>query len=119
MKLNARHQALLMHRLSAGVIPEVLADSDLGISVDDAITAQAHVCFMVGTTELDIAQLNRVQREVLKDCLDGATYFAGYEDAIALKERTRGDFLADSRAANELEEEFFKATGEKVSFIRG
>ncbi len=118
MKLNQRHQGLLLHRLGAGTIPEVLACSFDDISEQDAEDAAQRVEKMIESGSIDIAKLDRIEREVLRDCMDGATCFADYEDAIALGKTNRGNYLADHRAANELEKAFFEATGEKVVFVR-
>jgi hypothetical protein len=67
--------------------------------------------------ELDLGAMDEVTVEILKDCMDGTTYFADVEDAVALRNITRGTALAMERAAQSLEAKF-SAAGHKVSIPR-
>lgn len=70
-----------------------------------------------GRITVDLAAMDEIDRELLKDTLNGSTYFCGFDDAIALKETTRGTFLSAERAAQSLESKF-RSAGHRVFIPR-
>lgn len=119
MKLTKTQIDLLDHHLSAGVIAEVLAETeDLAISLAEAEKAVDTVDRMVASGDLPLESLSRVELEVVIDCLEGSTYFCGEGDAIALGETTRGRQAERHKAANALEKAVSAAAGRQVLCTR-
>ncbi len=118
MKLTPTQKDLLLHRPEDCIV-ECLADTEeLNITADQAQTAVAEVTAMIETGEIDIVGLNRIQREVFKDMLDGSTYFCDADDAIALGETTKGKVAGAHRNADALEQAYFSVTNERVFIPR-
>lgn len=108
-----------MHRIDSGNIPAVLADTEeLNITESEAEAAVQRVTGLIKSGSIDIQSLNRAEREVFKDAMDGSTYFCGEGDAIVLKELSRGKSMAMHKAANSLEESFYKETSERIYIPR-
>jgi hypothetical protein len=119
MNLTASHQEILLHRLDSGAIADCLADTEeLQISREDAENATLEVTKMVKSGRIYLDQLGYAQKEVLIDCLEGSTFFAGWEDAVATRETTRGRMLNLFKAAVELEEAFTAAFGRQINCTR-
>ena len=109
---------LLNHRLESGTIPGVLADSDIGICEDDAIHAEGSVTTLVQSGEIDLRKLDMVQLALFRDALEGTTYFANEEDAIASGETTKAKMRTAHKAADRLEEAFKSETGRTLEIPR-
>lgn len=95
-KLSKRARVILMHRLDASdAVAEAL---DL---------PENHPAFAEAREALESGSLDGLKSaeavEILKDCAEGSTYFAGAEDAVALGEISKGSLMADHKAANEIE----------------
>lgn len=53
----------------------------------------------LGNRLIDVTTLTEIDREVLKDCLEGSTFFADMDDEVALGNMTKGKKLAYRKAA--------------------
>lgn len=53
----------------------------------------------MGNQLIDVENLTEIDREVLKDCLDGCTFFADMDDEVALGRMSKGKRLAYRKAA--------------------
>ena len=113
IKLTNLEWAIIEHRLSPwGCLTECLEEKfEPNITYE---TAQTLFYKLKVERVINFEELRPLQIEILKDCLDGSTYFAGDLDAVATKELSRGKFLAQRRAAKSLEKKFNKA-GHSVS----
>ncbi len=119
MKLTPSQKALLQHRLSADVIAGCLADTEeLKISLAEAEEAERKISAWVEAGQLPLEQMNKVEIEVVRDCLDGSTFFADEDDNIALGYTTRGKQRTFHKAADQLEAEILRVTGAPVRTIR-
>jgi len=59
-----------------------------------------------GAVKIDVESLSEIEREALRDCVDGSTWFASAEDAVASGEISRGKLLAHQRLAIAIEKKF-------------
>jgi hypothetical protein len=116
---------IIEHRLSAAdAIAECLADTEeLNIEESDAYNHAVDLMFDCvkqvarGNITLDLDEMDRVTLEVLKDSLDGSTFFADIYDAVARKEITKGKMLSELKAALSLESKL-EALGIKLCIPR-
>lgn len=119
MNLTKIQRELLLHRLESGCIAGCLADADENPPLEsDAEIAVDSVMLLVSAGVLPFHAIPAIQLDVIEDAMDGSTFFADSQDAVTLKEISRGRLLAMHKAANELETAFFKATGRRVSVPR-
>lgn len=117
-KLTKPQVEILRHRLDSGVVADVLIESDICTELADAEEAVAAVRDYVENGELPEADaLRALEIEVLADCLDGCTFFAGIEDAVATGELTRGASLSFFKAAGQLEVLISDLCGRQVDCV--
>lgn len=64
---------------------------------------------------IDTDALNPVEIEVIRDCVDGSTWFCDSEDAVATRQMTRGRLLGWHKSAAALEKKLAEA-GIECSF---
>lgn len=116
MKLTPTQYLILEHRISGGTIAEVLADTeDLNVTYDEAQIAVDAVEKMINSRNLPLETLTPLELEVVIDCLDGSTFFASADNAIACGEYTRSKLNTALKAAAELEDAVSKVAGRRVS----
>lgn len=115
---------IIEHRLSlADTLAEVISETfDWKFEECEAKARTLYQTFTfdflaTGRITVDLAEMDEITREILKDTLDGSTYFAGVEDEVSLGRITRGSVLAMQRAAQSLESKF-AAAGHRVSIPR-
>lgn len=119
MKLASLEIDILEHRLSSGSIAECLADTEeLDISLVEAEAAVAQVMADVKAGNLPLYTYSRIELEVVIDCLDGSTYFAGSDDAVAEGNLTRQKLTAQHKAADTLESAVSLVAGRRVKCVR-
>lgn len=117
-KLSKPQVEILQHRLGSGCVADVLWESEVVEDVKDAEAAVAAVQAYVEKGELpEDDGITPLEREVLADCLDGSTFFANIDDAVALSHVNRGQFLSWRRAATELETLISRLCGRQVSCV--
>ena len=116
IKLTKTQIDILRHRIESGCIPEVLAESDI-CTVELADDAVMEVRRMLDAGGFD-DQLSAIELEVIADCLDGSTYFANIDDAVALKQISKGAALMLFRAANELDALVSRLLGRPICCVR-
>lgn len=119
--LTPREWDIIYHRLS---VPDALADCLSDDSNWDWQECFDTVCDMTiklkiaakenGRVEIVLDGLNDIQKASLRDCVDGSTYFASSEDALATGEINRGQLLAWTKCAHSIEAKF-EAAGLKTT----
>ena len=123
MKLTPTQIDILDHRMSLGA--EHIAECIWSNEEFDPPTTQAEAEAACASVEkmllagfIPLESLTLAERRVMDDLLDGSTYFANEEDAIALGETTRSKSRTRHKAADELETAFTAAFGERVRCAR-
>lgn len=116
-KLTPTEREILMHRLESGCIADVLFESDVA-PLDEAENAVHRVTNFVKESALPLEDFTRLELEVVEDCLDGSTYFADYDDAMARNQTTRSKVRKWNKAADDLEDAVSKAVGHPVVCAR-
>ncbi len=116
MKITPTQAAILEHRLSAGTIPEVFADSEPPVPISETEKAVVEVEGFIALRFLPFETMTKLELEVIIDCLDGSTFFGGggAEDAVAEGTLSRSKLQRWHKAADELEEMVSKAAGHPV-----
>lgn len=110
--LTPHQWAIVSHRLGAAdAIAECFADDpDLppaaAEALRDQVRSRANEIEHAGRHGLDVDNLPDLDREIIVDCCEGCTLFAGLADAVALGEVSRGQALNLHKAATELERLF-------------
>lgn len=61
------------------------------------------------TKQIDFDKLDKMQIEIITDCLEGSTYFGSIEDALASGEINKGQYMSMFKAAQSLERKFASA----------
>lgn len=102
LKLTPNEWAIVDHRLS---LPDALADclSD----GEEAKYQWQQVCDAANNMRRDgklvmVLEVPSVEADILQDCVDGSTYFASAEDAVACGQISRGKLMADQKSAYSL-----------------
>lgn len=116
MNLNPTEKELLQHRLD---VPDALADALEEEFSHPYVEECARVLAKALRTsaDLDFSKLSACQLALLKDCIEGSTFFADAEDAVAAGTTTRSQLMHWQKAAHSLERKF-AALGHKVNFPR-
>jgi len=103
MKVTKKEAEIIVHRLECidGLV-EVYNDS-----YDEEIDwhTMDDVCKnLIAECEYGFIQepIEGLRRFALEDAAEGCTFFGNMEDAVALKEISKGDFLSYRKAANSL-----------------
>lgn len=117
MKITPTQRMILEHRLDAGVIPDVLAESEI-CTVEQGEIACASIERMLRENEIKFEILTQWELEVVIDCLDGSAFFANSKDAVALGEISKSQLNTMHKAADQLQDEILKTTGRKVYCVR-
>jgi len=115
--LTPTEREILMHRLDSGCVADVLFESDLA-PLDEAENAVHRVTNFVKARTLPLEDLTTLELAVVEDCLDGCTYFADCDDAMARNQTTRAKVRGWHKAADALEEAVSKAVGHQVTCAR-
>lgn len=112
LQTTEREWAILEHRLG---VPDSIADV-LSYEYGHNRDKVEQVVEILRQKKWDEANniSPEIVREVLKDCIEGSTYFCDIDDAVEIGEISRGDMLADFRAGHSLVEKVSEAIGEKV-----
>lgn len=119
MKLTKTQIEILMHRIDADVIPGVLADTEeLNITEVEAEEAQKRIEMFIQSGQIPMNSLTRVEKEVLKDAMDGSTFFACAESGLNDGMIKTQKVSALNRSADELEHKWFLETNENISIPR-
>jgi len=107
INLTPNEFEILQHRLE---MPDTLAQVMFDTYVWDVVEVEEAARKLYERVKLqrgiDYQNLTVVERELLHDCLDGSTFFAGMPDEVALGRMTRQKQAALHRAADSLEEKF-------------
>ncbi len=137
MKLTPTQRAILEHRLSADTVPSVLASSTASEAADkvgeygtpawnatyDRVEAETLPGFenaaqvvkrMVNSLDLPLESLTPAEMAVVIDCLEGSTFFADEEDAIARGYTTASKARHAHTAAAYLAQAIELVTGNRV-----
>jgi hypothetical protein len=123
MKLRKYHDEILRHRLDADCTVECLLDyaegeAPIAHSPEAAEAAVGEIYRMLDAGEIDFGCLSRLAVEVLVDCIEGSTFFADENQAIAMGEWTKARSRAAHAAADELEKWISEAAGRRVRCTR-
>ena len=110
MNLTTNEWEIIDHRLGApDCIADALTDGD---EIDPPILKSSHqevidrAWHLSGYGQASIDFESKLDREIIIDCLDGCTFFADIDDAVASGELSKGKCLAYHKAANSLEKKF-------------
>lgn len=118
MRLNPTKRELLLHRLDSDVIQDCLLDSDLEPPVSEEELDEAVACLtsrVINEAEIDLKALNYVERLVFIDALEGSTFSAGLEDAVATGDISKGKALTIHRVVQDMEDEVRYELGLDIS----
>jgi hypothetical protein len=138
MKLTPTQAGFLDHRLSAETVADVIASTHASEAADKAgeygtpawvaefervekeklpvyEAANAAVAKMVHSKELPLESMTLAEMEVLIDCIEGSTYFANEEDAIASGEITKSKSWHTHTAVDYLVQAIETVTGERIN----
>jgi hypothetical protein len=120
IKLTNNEWEIIEHRLSlSDAIAEALTDD-----LDACRTQEAEAKIIYNEVErqveelrasieatktIDIDSLRHYQREALKDCMEGSTFFADIDDAVFEGEMTKGKVMALRKAGHSLQRKLNEA----------
>ncbi len=120
IKLTNNEWEIIEHRLSlSDAIAEALTDD-----LDACRTQEAEAKIIYNEVErqveelrasieatktIDIDSLRHYQREALKDCMEGSTFFADIDDAVFEGEMTKGKVKALRKAGHSLQRKLNEA----------
>jgi len=101
MKFTSKEWEIICHRLAVpDALAECLSDEDAETDYDGMYWA----CRELEATGGDIPNPTEHQLEILRDCCDGCTFFADWQDAVAVGAVKRGSMMAAFQAAKGLEQ---------------
>ena len=106
MELTKNESEIILHRLeSADCIAEALTDHCEGDEPASAfsateITSRVEEIESDGLRTIDLSR--QLDRDILRDCCDGCTFFGNMEDAVDFEEITRQKATAYYTAAESL-----------------
>lgn len=101
MMLTDWERTFLLDRLGADVVPGVLVDT-YDCAEADAEAAVEAVTTAVTNGEINPDIWNYLEREALRDAIDGSTWFARLSDAVDDGEKTHQAYSADWRRMQNL-----------------
>ncbi len=109
---------ILDHRLQ---VPDAIADaleSDFPHTgdVQDLVRQLCH--YVKIDRAIEAVALPELEKAILADALEGSTFFASSEDALALGEISRGQLLNWHNAANSLEQKISNLLGRNIHIPR-
>jgi hypothetical protein len=115
LNLTEKEYALLEHRITLwDALADCISDTypekftwDETYKVASELDAQLRKQSKeLGRIEIDVDKLTELQKEILQDCIDGSTFFASSEDAVASGEIKRTQLMAWKKMAYNIEKKF-------------
>lgn len=109
MRLTPTQLAILLHRLELAdcladcFSSELVGEPGYDARYNEVESAASDLCLYVRRNGCWPDALTPLQLEILVDCLEGSTWFADEEDAIARGDLTKSKSRTAHKAADELE----------------
>lgn len=112
--LTELQKALLLHRLGVpDAIAEVL-DCEYGLNAEVVEDAISKVEGMVSQCNLTISEMNKVDKHVLVDLIEGSTWFACNNNALSHGDITHQKDRAEKRSLESLVEKLEQSGFEQI-----
>ena len=110
---------IIDHRLTADCIAEVLGEEAPNPETYHPEDVEAIIGYLLARDWITAYDINEtLTQDVLRDAIEGSTWFGSMEDAVAFGEITPQKAGAYSKAADRIEAKFEECFGERVSLPR-